>query len=58
MKLCADGVILSWCKRAIRWRWIKHAYGVGIWVPDYEKFPDRLILGIGIIITLEWKRLK
>lgn len=57
MKLSADGVILPWCKQVIRWRLIPHAYGIGIWVPDYERFPDRLILGIGIIVTLEWKRM-
>lgn len=58
MKLCTDGMILPWCKRAIRWRRVPHAYGIGIWMPDYERFPDRLILGIGIIITLEWKKMK
>lgn len=58
MKLCTDGVIMPWCKRALRWRRIRHAYGLGIWIPDREQFPNRLILGIGIIVTLEWIRMR
>ncbi len=55
MKLTMNGVMIPAFRWALRWRIVHHAYGVGIWFPDRAMFPDRLILGLGIIFTLEWK---
>ena len=54
MKLYADGIGFPYFKKALRFGRIRHAYGVGVWFPDYRMFPDRVIIGIGIIITIEW----
>lgn len=55
MKLTMNGVMIPAFRWALRWRVVRHAYGVGLWVPDRAMFPNRLILGLWIVFTLEWK---
>jgi hypothetical protein len=54
MNIYADRIVFPLFKRAIRFERIRHAYGVGVWFPEYRIFPNRIIIGIGIIITIEW----
>ncbi len=54
MKIYTDRIGFPLFKKAIRFERIRHAYGVGVWFPDYRIFPKQVIIGIGIIITIEW----
>lgn len=56
MNIMKDGVIFPKWHWALRWNRVPHAYGLGIWIPDRAIFPDRVIIGFGVILTLEWMR--